>query len=725
MNPFPLSVLLLCLLSTSTGAQSNKWLFFSKNDLVEDIDESPNHILISDKSGITRINKINGEKTFWNSETTPIPNYRQTTLMVNEDGAQWFIRRKHSILRYQNGEWEKNYLNTTPLTQDYTATGIDDVGNLWICDTALFAFDGQVWSSYRFPAHSYEFKIDHLKAVGRKVWMATNEGLFLFEEGDWQVFPYPTNKTKDRCSAIEIDSNGNPWILYGDVLYYFDGGQIKAFATPEVSNDYTCLNVIDKTHLWLGIGRTDHNSDEPFESGAYHFYQNSWTFYDIENSSLSLYEVRSIHTDSEQHVWFGGLALPGRSHAVVKKNGDSWEVIEHSRTPIVGGSILKVMAYPGGVAMLYRGDYHRKSNGIITYSNGRWTQLTGQVKGTNVPGAFTDTDGTVYIKNGDKIRLYGPTGVDSIEYPKKDWYSNEAQRATEITMDKDRNIWVDYVSKQFIDRGTIYSVARFDGEQWQLFRQEEYFPDAIVHSLGLDRSGNFHMISGQVFYTYNGEGFEKITECPPELQRYSTIDFGQDENGNFWFPSPSVDLFRFDGTQWHKYYNKLDNAQANDFEMAIAPSNDVFLRQGNHFSRFDGTQWTDLFMEETPMEHLNIYSMDHDDHGNIWLGSDLGVLVYNENGIDLPSEEPLKQGEISLYPNPIHREVHLRLPNYYEALHLEVFNLMGQKVLTNTYFKSDAIDLYDLRLSNNMYFFRVETSDGSVFIARGLVTNRE
>ncbi|MFK7933570.1 MAG: T9SS type A sorting domain-containing protein, partial [Saprospiraceae bacterium] len=76
--------------------------------------------------------------------------------------------------------------------------------------------------------------------------------------------------------------------------------------------------------------------------------------------------------------------------------------------------------------------------------------------------------------------------------------------------------------------------------------------------------------------------------------------------------------------------------------------------------------------------------------------------------------EAIDASQVQLAPNPTSSWIRVDLYSQLEAADIEVFNLAGQRVLTQTGINNRRTELNVSNLPNGMYFMQVHTTNGGV-----------
>ncbi|MEE9437512.1 MAG: two-component regulator propeller domain-containing protein [Saprospiraceae bacterium] len=137
---------------------------------------------------------------------------------------------------------------------------------------------------------------DILQDKNGNIWLATWEGIILF---DGKSFTNITNKEglrKNRIFTIMEDKSGNIWFgTRGAGIYIYDGKTYKNITTKDglVSDEIACFLEVENGNIWIGT-----------EDGISYYDNKTYTNYTTKNG-LSSNDINSIIKDKDGNLWIG------------------------------------------------------------------------------------------------------------------------------------------------------------------------------------------------------------------------------------------------------------------------------------------------------------------------------------------------------------------------------------------------------------------------------------
>ncbi|WP_075342167.1 sulfatase-like hydrolase/transferase [Tenacibaculum agarivorans] len=71
--------------------------------------------------------------------------------------------------------------------------------------------------------------------------------------------------------------------------------------------------------------------------------------------------------------------------------------------------------------------------------------------------------------------------------------------------------------------------------------------------------------------------------------------------------------------------------------------------------------------------------------------------------------ETIQNNLITIFPNPFENTIEFKFQNTYKIINITLYNILGQKVYSNTFKESDNVNIYDLQLDKGKYFAEIIT----------------
>jgi len=272
----------------------------------------------------------------------------------------------------------------------------------------------------------------------------------------------------------------------------------------------------------------------------------------------------------------------------------------------------------------------------------QWTALP-------VPDSEFNYVGDILITDTDTVWTWMSTPVGSIlvRYQENtvDTFT-EDYVITSLAQDKDGNLWIGKMGG--IVNGYYEPLVKFDGENWRTFNA----PLELGHT---------PMWIGEIIF---------------------------DDLGNLWMAgkfgvgidSHEEKLLKFDGTVWEVYELPPVGGWINS--VALQDNSIIWLVTTRGLMKFSTSQWTAYDTENSDLPTDDINSLVVDDDGTKWLGTENGVVAFNENGLLSTSDYSELMNDIVLCPNPAHDFITLKMPEGLQHSTVDIFNIQGKKLRT-------------------------------------------
>jgi hypothetical protein len=116
-----------------------------------------------------------------------------------------------------------------------------------------------------------------------------------------------------------------------------------------------------------------------------------------------------------------------------------------------------------------------------------------------------------------------------------------------------------------------------------------------------------------------------------------------------------------------------------------------------------------------------VNSLTIDKHGNKWVGTNGGFLIYKKGGVNLSTNsERFKERPISVYPNPFDEAFEMDFGVQLPDAEISIFDLTGRKVYSTHVTNSQKIWIPARNLKSGLYFYQVKSS-GKIFASGKIV----
>ncbi len=575
----------------------------------------------------------------WTVYTTTDGLVENSIGMIQEDmkGYLWFTSEFDGASRFDGVRFQ-NFDSVSGLPSNniyYTLADRD--GNFWFAtDRGVSSYDGKHFRNLNVSdGLAGNTVIFILQDKASHFWFATDQG----------VSEYDGKRFKNHTAVNEIDL-GNVTLMFEDhenVLWFatmaglvkYDG---KAFQIVSRQDSFLSMQIIfedNKGNLWFGG-----------ESGIYRKQVNDAK---IEGPLIGA-DISAIVEDRVGNLWFAsttfGVIEYDVNAAQFTMPSDLADKAIHSmfadkRGDIWFGTDAGISRYNGEVFENVRETNGKQLNSIRTISQDRDGNLWfGSENGVfkyrlNNLVHYTENDGL--IANSVKVIIDGPddtlwlgTEGGLSQYDGKAFHDfklqGEAKDKSILSMlqDSRNNLWIGTT-------GALY-------KNFKPFTENNTL--TAVRSIIEEASGNlwFATASGLVFY--DGRHSRSF---PVENSSEMLLD----SKGHLWIGTWDSGIYKYDGGDSLTNYTMADGLGSNHvtwiiespnghlwfgFRSDLSPSGSGRMARGG-LCRFDGQKFENFTRDDGLISDVITVALE-DETGNLWLGTDNGVMRCNSLSVD-------------------------------------------------------------------------------------------
>ncbi|MCH8305801.1 MAG: T9SS type A sorting domain-containing protein [Candidatus Marinimicrobia bacterium] len=628
--------------------------------------DSLNHVWIG--HSFEGVSSFDGD--FWSYDVLAAPGVWLREVMdiyVNESNVKWFAGSR-DLIRLEDSTWA--YLNPpipSGTNGGFTSVQGDAEGNIWFAaDFLLFKFDGVEWTL--FSRDSSDLPIAQIKSMiidqQGKIWLASRAyGIISYDNEQWATFDINNNPdNNDRVNAIGMSSDGLIWVGTEVQLFTFDGTNWEeinlGFESGLTNNSVSTILSNENGEVYFGT-----------PNGLATFDGNDWKSFTTANTGLPRYAYRMV-IDNDNNKWIAS------AEAIVKFDGEKWTVYNNENSPLGIHQIKSILIGPDGSKWIGK---HRR--GLIKYDDESWVVY--DTSNSNIP------------HNNVRSMVFDLIG----------------------------NIWL----------ATDKGIARFDGINWSVYdTSNSDLPSDFINSIDIDQNEAIWVCSGNDVVKYDGVEWTVFNNQNSELPNGRCDFLYIDQQNNVWISINSSGLAKYDGFTWEVFDTLNSPIPSNNIHyitsdiddklwIGTEPDWDGSKYIGGGLASYDGISWSLLNSSVSELPNDNVFFITFDEYDNIWIGTEYGLSVYNENGIVSAKEEKnyiilktenLKQN----YPNPFNpvTNISYSIPRD-SKVSLIIYNLRGQKVaqLVNS---NERAGNYKVTwnasdVSSGIYFYRLQAGD--------------
>jgi ligand-binding sensor domain-containing protein len=489
----------------------------------------------------------------------------------------------------------------------------DAEGNIWMCiaGEGLVKFDGTKSVLYMQYHHGELDYMDYPMSLGTFIlidkennkWIGGSGCLMKFDGSGFQRWSLPGMRQDTNVESGKFDKQGNLWIgarsrLGRSSLIRFDG--ITPISYPNINNDSYVFRPWmgrQETGFAIEIDEDDNVWIATLLSGLAKFDRDTtFTYYHAGNSDCPLYLVRDMKSDATGNLWMIGsnFTFPydapwqGYTDYVVKYDGTNFTTWKLPYSTENWNRDMECICMDiDAEGTLWIGT---QQSGLIRFSNGEFTQIDIVKQDAGIK-SFPQTSSKM-INDSDSLWLVTSSGL--VKYYKQTGKSiiyNQANAG--------------------LPGGIIMSMVKDkEGYIWLTSRQN-----------GI---GKFDGTGCQIYTSFNSE-LEDAPLCRP---------IAIDAYNNKWF-APIGIIQEFYGMDWPSWEMPYPASHSSNYDVRCMKfDSQGFLWIGGRFlSRnlyvFNGENIMNTTDPYKPFGYYNVNTIEFDNSGNKWLGTNKGVLKYD------------------------------------------------------------------------------------------------
>jgi ligand-binding sensor domain-containing protein len=705
----------LCFFSIFLYSQNQEWVYLPKCYMITCFAEEGNDIWIGSYSGIVKMNKTTGLKTYYNKATCPLPDNNIICMSIGENGVKWFGTQFGGLAKYDGENWSVYDTTNSPFPDNAIAEiVVDSSNNLWvigqIINSGLLKFDGSKWTRFTTSNSNIPSNlIGSLHTKGNTLWFFISKGLVKFDGTNFKVFDLNnTNAPDSSIIAVDLDSEGKIWLLHSSGVEKFDGVNFSFYGynNTYIPNTHVTSMSIDNHDIIWASCESYYGSSGYNLGGIMSFNGKSWTKYDSTNTIIPDENVLRIYADQSNNIWAGC-----KSGLVYKNDGNSWQSINPSKVLIDDAGIQAIVFDKSNNAYIRNGRrlirYDGQNSQILNYSNYHSFNIA------------TDNNGNLFVKSTTELKKYdGTNWTDIAGAPLYD-IGMPFDYLNQLVIDSLGGLWIDkYTFTSGSHNYPIFhpGIAHYDGHSWITFNSENSnIPDSTQFALKADSKNNIWIGTPRGLTKYDGKNWKFCDSSNLKVLSTHFKSIAIDHESNVWIPNGYFGFVKFDGTHWINYNNPTMNDYSSWGEILEA-DNDGTIWQTYGYAYlfgFDGFNWTTFTTDNSPIPAENITSLSIDKFGNKWIGTTAGILIFKKGGVILNINSPITAQNVTVkaFPNPFKGFFEIQLNEHYKIAELTICDIMSRVRFVKKYEDVETIKVLRNNMVSGIYFYQLKLNN--------------
>lgn len=602
-------------ISLHRPSSTGQWVTFKNwNEGRAVVAENDSIVWVGTAVGLVRWNVAT--RTFQTfDETNGLPYTSINGLAIDRLGQLWITTTK-GVIKYANGVFSAyNFQNSNLPNTTFSHLAVDSANRIYatyewyvannVCyDGGVAIFNGTSWNYFNLDNWIGTFGPSTICVYHDTVWIGAFDNFYILEGDSIKIPPgWGTGWPWTGVYGIAVDHEDTLWILTtsGKLMKYKPTGWQTVLDRDS-----------NQIGQWYAIWK-DPNRGLWFSKRAKWPQEKPWRFdFQMYRSGTRCFswlppgfcKVTDAPGDFvAHHALRVGLQFFVYKRGLIKFNGMRWEQFSIPRT-IYSNEISSLACSPSGDVYVNGVLALQKTNGI------QWDSIHGGVW-INPPLRFTPA-GTLWLCG---IPTSPPRYVTGLDFDGYGAY------------------WGAY--------GSIMTLGSSGFREWTprdigMERPPGYFNPQFM-DIAVDKN-EFVWATGW----HNGTVMYDRTNWHPYYASGTILPNGDydrvfaDSKNRIWFgtnqSSPNYGFSMFDGTQWRTFYSPQRYSISYVYQFAEDNFGNIWLATGGALLKYDGSSFTVFDSDNSPMNTNYVSAVTIDLRGNIWVGTNSGLHVYNPAG---------------------------------------------------------------------------------------------
>ncbi len=446
------------------------------------------------------------------------------------------------------------------------------------------------------------------------LWFATEgNGVIEKEDEDFKIFNSRNGLIADSVYSVFRDHKGRMIFGTNHGVSIYDGAKFTNLSERFGFKNFPIRKIIEDKYfdLWFC-----------YDGGGIARYDGKEIINYTEKNGLPSNFVKTGLEDRRGDLWFGSQNGLFRINAervktLTKKDGLSGDVIYGINQDARGNYWISV--YGHGVDILHNGEIRH-----LTQEDG--------LPSNNISCIYRDGKNNLWLGSDNGAAKYD--GRKFTYFTKQDGLVGNT--VLSIAEDAEGNIWF----------GGEGGATKYDGKHFTPYTSKDGLAPEWVYCIYKDSQGNlwFGSDPGGITF-YNGKKFI-IYNTSNGLPKGAVFSIIEDRFSNYWIGMEGGGLVKFDGENFIHYGVKNGLSSSNCYSI-IEVGKYLYVGTGSGIDRIDHFNWDKLgsdavrvFTNEDglPDKEMNQGSAYKDKKGNLWFGTQKGVVIFNP--INRPNKVP-------------------------------------------------------------------------------------
>ena len=621
------------------NAQSKKWVNYVNDFIINDIAIEDNCLWVGTQGSLVRIDRKTEERKMYLPSNSGLQGYGIQSVYVAPNGVKWLGGEVGGLMSFNGETWENYYyIGTGDTLFKVSEIKAEPNGNIWIkgdikgnvgCLNCrrLYKFDGTefIYMDTLFGlANNNITNVSYYDiAPNGDVWVYADEKVQKYD-GNNVVASFTLNDIgigqNEYIRGIWASHNNEVVCLLSrsaqggsqGLLKRYDGNQWKDLdfnGSPYQDNGWYPVIKDETGNLWLTYGKDE--SDRVYAKYNGTDWE-SWKYSDFPSLPQGWNPPILKHVDQEGHMWVSHYQLDDvHFPKTYEFNGTAWKGYNTEFFPLLKNYIEDVAFDCDGKAWF-------GSTGFNILNGIEWIEIDEEI-GFSVSTRSLTLDTTTCKL---WIASYSiNNGIASYDGNKFTQYTTGSD-AHEILIDKQGTVWAATSNK---------GIGKFDGVNWEWYNEDNSPVTDFVSDIDMDDLGGIWGATfGGGIVHFDGTNWRVFNETNSIVDNYNSRIF-VDRQGFIWSHKDGIPV-RFNGIEWN--FVSIPSISSSIYVFSQDAFGNYWLGSDDGVIFWDGgTNVTEYNVANSPIGNNFAYKIRIDPFGNKWFVHNVGVSVFNENGI--------------------------------------------------------------------------------------------
>ncbi len=607
---------------------------------------------------------------------------------LDAKGNIWFATRGGGISMFNGTSW-KTLTTKNGLPSDFlTSITIDKKGVFWMgCDIGLIKYDGNSWALINDLSG---IKIKAVSQLGidstDHLWLGVTDGVVEYDKISFKKFS-KNEGLLDNSSprSIYVDSKNVKWFVYSNGANVYDDITMNKYDSttglPSGLSGITSVVESKNGEIIIGgnkiysLNKTDNKFTLiPNPTGINSIATRSLKFDMTDNLWVSANGgIYKLNSQGEWKIFKEGIAdFFNRQITVDNKN--NIYVGSFTGITLIKNDVVSILGVDEGIGSNFISKSFKDSknnlwfggsSGLVRYKDGKWKTFTTKhgLPDNSILAIDEDKEGNILMSIGGELVKIKDDNITIMNGAGNEIFDG----LIDIKVAKNGIIYI----------STVYGFYYFDGTNWNKIDNIEYMNSIKIE----DNSTIWTYDSNKLYKIQNFKKVDSFLVADLNIQNAEFYNFFITSNKEYYLQVLIID---FSSTATYYTYKIENNKLVLEDKLANVgliedhenEGNDSWFASSEGLEKYNGTALEVFELKNKNINPVNSYSIEIDQNGGKWLGSDFGIFYFPKTVSTLDQLQNAIAFTIS--PNPSSDKINCNL-NFTNENNVTIYNSLGME----------------------------------------------